>query len=670
MALVKTQYHFQSMDRNISFKFEIPENVTDSVIRERFYSKIHSKSENLVMALCEPGDGKPSANKAARDLKLRKMPLLWRLPHWMITNRNSLDLPHHTNGQFIRAVDFPLEKLARKITIYCYPQNTTSGNYIRTICQTLPALREKEITFKDIPPSDDRMIELYLEKDAYQIHFTPWHQVDSDRYLAIAELPGPHFDITALLMPEEWSTDQRSVDNIYNSILLQLNSILISLADTQGERREIENYINSSFNDVTALFSNPKLPKLRNIAEFISSYIKRGCYFPYLVVEKALRSELSRMIRKQLDIVRDSAAAGIEYELSLLLGSRTDWLDLSFKERAEIQTTWHQVNKTEEESSSGNQTERVRLSHKLTHRHNKENDHSFDSFINSIKVQTENGANPMALIRLNNRSRSLICSSTTDKSEMPPNECKGGIVELPGDWSVYEKTPCFTCTVCGFPGALLIAGATRLAGPILKKLNHSATESENKDGGNIGAQAKIVSPIKYQSAEYGDKAYNPSFGTILCWENIQEVFHIFRDELREPDKTMPHPCYLLLATNWNWKDTGEILLAIFWRGTTEKRMSGSGSSSGLGDATNRLSYWAESQTKAGRPVSWCGFWHADESKTEWTRLFPKTLVPISDEGESFNPSKLNIWGKAKEIIDEGKYVFAYVAVFECPAIGK
>jgi hypothetical protein len=661
MALVNTQSHFHSLNRNISFQFEIPEAVTDQVIRAQFYRKVKEGSGSLVMALCEPGDTKPGADKFDPGLSVRKMPLLWRLPHWVITSRDSLNDFQERDAGFVKTIDFRLKELPDKLAIYCYPQNTTSGNYVRTIFQTLPTLSRKDVAFKDITPSRDRMVALHMEKGAYQVSFTPWHQIDSARYVGIAELPGPHSDITALLIPEEWPDDQQSVNNIYTRILLQLNSVLIALADTHGDQDEIESYVEDSFSKVRALFPGRDLPTIKNLAEFLSIYIKRGCYFPYLVFEKALRSELSLMIKNQLDIARDRAADGIQYELSLLLGSRKDWSELSFKERVEIQTTWHQINRTRGAQSPEDDAEKLKLWERLIHPCNDEQKHGFDNFISSIKVQTESNANPMALIRLNGRNRPLICLSKPDSDRMPYQDCKGAILELPASANVPEKMPCFTCTICGLAGALLIAGATRLAEPILKKLRPATTETENNYGPTTEAVAKGVSPVKYQSAQLNNGDYRHSFGTILCWEDIQRVFYIFREELREPDKTMPHPCYILLASDWNWEDEGHILLSILWRGSTEEKMAGSGATSGL-------SQWAASQTKAGRPVAWCGFWRDDESK-EWTKAFPTTPETSSCQDTFTNPSSLKLWHKAQEIITEGKYNFAYVAVFKCPAIG-
>lgn len=655
MALVKTHHLFKSKNRNIVFRFEIPEPVTDQIIRERFYRNIKIGGDHLVMALCEPGDTKPGANPSEPGMNVRKMPLLWRLPHWVITHRDSLPELKDFYSHRVKSIDLPLKDLPNPVTIYCFPQDTTSGDYVRTIRQSLPALRDKDVTFKDILPGRDRLATLNLEEGAYQISFTPWHQVDSERYVAISELPGPHFDITALLIPAEWSTDQQVMANIYNAILLQLNHILISLADTQGDRGEIERYIKGSFKEVLDLFPSHHLPPPSNLAEFLSIYIKRGCYFPYLVFEKALQSELSLMIRNQLNRASKIAAEGIQHEMSLLLGSRIDWSDLSFKERIEIQTTWHQAYRTSDDLLS-EQFSREMLYEKLLHPDKDEQDNGYTNFLSSIKVQTSNDANPLALIRLNNRDRLLICSSQGDDGRMPYEDCRNATLGYDTAGEVYEKSPCFTCTVGGVAGSLVVAGATRLIGPILKRVASAKAEG----GNDAGAQTAGLPLIKVQAVRVDQDGSHPAIGTILCWQDIQEVFSIFCSELREPDIN-PYPCYILLASDWHWQAEGHILLGILWRGSTKEGMTGAGR------ATRKLEDWASSQNQAERPVSWCGFWNKDPEET-WTKVFPKLLAEGKAESSPALPAHLKIWLPFREAIAEGNYNFAYLAVFDCPAV--
>lgn len=657
MALVKTQHLFHSKNRHLAFQFEIPEMVTDQLIREAFYRKVKAGGDNLVMALCEPGETKSGRGQSELGVSVRKMPLLWRLPHWVITHRDSLPALKDFHDRGLKALDLPLEDLPEKLTIYCYPQDTTSGNYVRTIYQSLPALRDKAVTFKDILPDKDRIATLHMDQGAYQISFTPWHQTDSTRYVAIAELPGPHFDITALLIPEEWSADQQVVANIYNVILLQLNHILISLADTQGDRGEIERYIRGSFSEVIALFPTAKLPPSASLAEFLSIYIKRGCYFPYLVFEKALQSELSLMIRNQLSRASKVAAEGIQHEMSLLLGSRKDWSELSFKERIEIQTTWHQAYRTQDDLFSEPQPAE-KLYEKLLHADQNELKNGFTNFLSSIKVQTGSDANPLALIRLNNRDRSLICSNLLSDRRMPYEDCRNATGAYSPDGEIYERVPCFTCTVGGVAGSMVIAGATRLVLSISRKLAPARAEA----GGEGGKPATSGPWVKIRAVRVDHNGTHPAIGTILCWQDIQEVFSIFCQELREPDPN-PYPCYIVLASDWHWSEPGHILLTILWRGSTKEGMTGSGG------ATKKLDQWARSQGQSQRPVSWCGFWHKGQTET-WTPVFaepPATGASPSQTAPRL-PCDLKAWEPVWAAIEEGNYNFAYVAVFDCPAV--
>jgi hypothetical protein len=648
---------------NVRFRLEVPEGiVTDDVIRRSFFRKLSDRKNkshadhDLFFALCEPGEARPSDG-----IKIRKMPLLWRQPHWLIANRDSVvglmtdDRKSYTES--VKLLQLPFEEFPENSVVWCYPMNTTSGDFARTVFRGLPALRKKNVIFKDLDSKDEIETLLTNARDdrassgagerTFLFSFTPYHQqVRSDRVIAIAEFAGPSRDITALLMPDETTSSNRSsTDELYQIISLHLKQILGSLADTQGNYGEIEQYLKTLHRSIDMIIEGKDFPNLYDLAGYMSEYVKHGCYFPYRIIDAAIGTEISRLVEKRLDDAKQKAVEDIQHDLDLFLESKRDWSKLSFHERAMVQTTWGP-------KEEGFGQEEQPLWERLIHPTSKDKETGYENWLRLIRVHTDSDTEHVPLVSLNALERQLVCSNNPDavvdhQADAGVSfECRGTLGKINQGQASGEKKPCFLCNVCGLPGAMLIAGALTLAEPVLKMRSITS-------GSDPKAIANPAAPVEYCAFHLRDPEDRHSFGTLLCWDDISEMFHIFREELRVPDvKSSRPPVYIIMGSDWDDEGNGNILLSIFWRGGIESHTSGRG-------AKNRLEMWAKEHSKAGRPLSNVSFWF-NEPDEHFVEIYtPK----VNRRGRSI--SEMQLWEIAKSQVQLGSYTFAYVAVFDC-----
>jgi len=407
---------------------------------------------------------------------------------------------------------------------------------------------------------------------------------------------------------------------------------------------------------------------VEKLSLFLTEYVKRGCYFPFSVIEAALGSELSYLIEDEVENFKQEIVKATRRSMErLLLGFKRDWSELSFQERATAQLTWE---------PKGDHGDLRHLHQYLAHLHLDPRAHEDGrkALFRMIDVRTKEEEDPQPLFRFNEYERKPFCGEADHASD------EGGEVAIFGDCSgvadvvtsrdaEHEFNPCFACLVSGLPGAVLISGARVLARRLLEK-----TPAARRPAARDGEPTPLVGYRARELDRVPDDTH--TFGTLLCWGDVEGFFETFCREMRAPDMEATHPpCSVCMVSKYWSEAEGRVLLAIFWRGGSDDGTSGTGAKLGL------LS-WAAEQNAAGRKVSSIKFWFKQpDGQEELQPIYPATQRAVGDEsGDSsavkspasgvWDSGAERLWDIARAKSDAGGYHFAYVAVFDCSVAAR
>jgi hypothetical protein len=677
LAMEKTE----RMVNGLRFVRDMPSAPSDEKIRKSLAKTVQRRerdggsSENFTMALCEPGRERDGSDRQLRGLKIRKLPLVWRQPHWVITHRKNIpELAEYRTdlSAKLKFYEMPLDTLPRGATIYCYPRKTTSGDYVRAYFQKIEMRSKRVFKLRNANVHNERSV-WSKEGNNYLVSFTPWHQFDQ-RLAAISELPGAVRDISALLIPEQQIGHAHiQVGQLYHKLSTNLKQILASLDDTQGDPRYIKAYVEKYHQRVCTFLKLDKEAMTPDqlevdmdwrdsnmMTKFLTEYIKRGCYFPYQVIEEAFGSELSYLLEDEAAKYHDRLVEGTKDGLNRLFGFKRDWSELNFAERISAHVRW-------EPKSPDNPGGDPRTLHEyLTHIHQeksaKTNDPQFA--FEMINVQTGEDEDAVALTRFNGRDRLFFCAERgTNNGGERRRDIFGHCSAVSGEITAQQAqeqaqnpfNPCLACVVSGLPGAVLRGGAKMLAEEMLTAYPAVAAQASEPSAPSLAAyQGVLKSNITDPSRP---------FSTLLCWPDVEPVFKTFCSEMRKPDINGKHPpCRVVMVSDDQFVEEGHhhTLLAVLWRGGTEKGKTGVG-------ARGKLLSWARELNKDGKEVGLVSFWVRKIGDVVDDNGNLEYVYQKNSDFDSLGSYPMDeLWRIAREIAKEGEYNFAYVTVFNYP----
>ncbi len=625
LALVRTERQFNN---KVKFQLESlnAEILTDDLIRNEFYSR--AEKGDAVLALCEPGPERTLIIDRAMDgggtlrrdpVMIRRLPVVWRQPHWLLWRGNSRTPP-----------------VGHKV--WAYPAKTTSGDFVRTIFQSLPLLRSNQAYFHALAQEMDEQLQrvetLAPESDVVA-SFTPWHEFlnDSSKEGGNHEirgwtLPGPSRDVTSLLVPDitaEWT--RKGGVSVIEAVGRHLKNVLNELSDTHGDNDLMYQFLTDNVPNVKLfLGQNESAAGVDYLGiDFLRSvlciYVRHGCYFPYRSVDSAISSEVQKRIRDRLDGLKELALTGIQTDLNEFLGSSSEWHTLSFDERAQA---WHTATPIDLHG-------RHYLWERLTHFTQDEIQNGIENTIRTISIRTSHSPTRISLINLGPKLP-LECSILSGNDHQHRlAQCLDNYSPVPflvdPNHATINAYDCLACVVSGVPRSLLRPAALRLANA-------------------------LNTPIGYYWAKDNITLFDVPCPVSV--EDVRGVIDVFIDERRNLPTNLEKPaCEVVLFNGFNGRKAsngGPILFGLFWRGSTE---AGRGS----GSAQMRLRYWADKQRSLGHHFEWLGFWFRDRKDLEI-----QTDRPSPSSNHEFIEATAVSEPARKYFVDNG-FQFAYIVVF-------
>jgi hypothetical protein len=392
------------------------------------------------------------------------------------------------------------------------------------------------------------------------------------------------------------------------------------------------------------------------LTKFLTEYVKRGCYFPYQVIEDAFGSELSYLLEDEAEHYKDQLVKGTREGLSRLFGFKQDWSELSFDERLSAHIRWEP--KSLDEPSGDPRTLYGYLSHLPQEKSAKE--FSRRSAFGMIKVRKDEAGDAVPLTRFNGMDRNFFCADSAAHAGGARRQIFGSCSLNSGTFTAQQVkdhknepfNPCLACVSGGLPGAVLRGGAKKLAEEMLARYPPPTGRPDEP-------LAEYWATLA--AAENGPRKFN----TLLCWWDVERLFGIFCEEMRRPHFNGTHaPCLVVMVGDEQFERPGEhhVLLAIFWRGDTEEEgRTGAG-------ARGNLNSWARTQKNAGRTVRFVRLWFA--SKDDIQDDTSDAVYPYHGKTLGADPFLVTgvkqLWDTARERAKEGGYSFAYVTVFDYP----
>tara|TARA_R110002049_G_scaffold124814_3_gene280369 strand:- start:15191 stop:17251 length:2061 start_codon:yes stop_codon:yes gene_type:complete len=641
--------------KNLTFVLEIIKNKpTDQKIREYFkrYQKDHP-----AIALCEP----PGLSDHLHDIELRKVPLVMRMPHWLIRSISSVtkDADQQTvitnlaRDFNFAAIPFKIDDLRRfykdeendgKSTIYGFPKNTTSGDYTRKLVRWFERIGFPNFSTVDVSDLGGeaelvRDINTLAEEEAL-ISYTPWHIVHN-HVVAVAEYPGPLRDITALLVPESFSRtephDRQKVKDIYydtnviyREVHHQLNQALNELLETEGfdtlMRDLVEkNWVPKVKESKIASLDTFKIPNTW-LALFLAHYVRRSCYFPYRFVLDSMGREIDRTVRFELINMQERTSEMVSRRLRNLFGSQQKWEQLSFNERMRCQNIWKST--TKEIAASTILSDRLKhIRDNISQKENKENN-EFQYLVGEIRLDGQRGYKELKLIDLFDKEGLDLYCSIDDNQGKKTSSC--------------PNQDCMICRLSGFPKRLLSEATTSLQESIL-----SMNKFDTKNSPTL--------------CDNWTDNYSPS---LLCWEDVTGMVNVFKEELRNVDENENQAPCRVIHKRIDDRLNGNVLVGIFWRGSTEAH-------NGRGNASTRLIDWCIQRREMGNGPDWIGFGTTDPviiarvekdcliKHRDWNLL---TIEKDDDWGNKTQCEELK--SIFQSVRDTEQYKFAYLAYYD------
>jgi hypothetical protein len=622
LALARTQKQFDS-----TIKFQLDEasesNVTDQSIREQFYAA--AGRQEAVIALCEPWEayipdrwlnttnkqlnrGKTTVLRP-KSIRIRRVPAIWRLPHWLLYSG--------TSGPMVPS----LSDTKQSVTIWTYPEKTTSGEFIRTAVRGLPMFRGFKINFKMLSQDvieEGSHVQSIASGDDVVATFTPWQVASgvSSLHLVSRPLPGPSRGVTALLLPDldsEWITI--GSQTIADYIARHLKIVFSELSDTHGDAFLIDEFFNRNNNfDLTRKFlhfsrasaaADPRWLTPSFLGPLLGEYIRLGCYFPYRTLDAAITAEIQKRIDRTIEELKEAALTSIQAQIAEFFGGSMSWSKLSFRDRLNV---WANASPLERPGQT--------LHEYLTHPQESRQTFGGESFLRAVFVSPNDDVGRISLLSLIPHLP-LECSRKGELQDHDEriNKCKllSGTAKV-GQHEYYER-PCVSCVVGGLPRSFLRPAAERLAEGLKIQIEFDAVTA---------AEVSFGAPC------------------LLCYEDIENLIELFIRERRAPRGGAKPACKLVLYNGVNptrMDEGGLILFAIWWRGNVEKH-------SGIGGAKSALRSWRD----LASDVVWVGFWSA--AKPE----------PLDNDFDA-TIEQSAVFRQAFLDFKSQKYIFGYVAVF-------
>lgn len=475
----------------VRFRFTHPAGqITDKIIRERLGKYLKAHPRRFAMALCEPGP-----IEGFDDHQFSRIPLIWRMPHWLVTTDTKAPIK----------------------TLYCYPAQTTSGDYARTLANA-GLIGEKKPRTEDLLSQNLSFLRR-MSGSAAALTFTPSHLWESS-LRAVRQFPGPNRDITALVIPNSGIAHNSAPgmhglrERVRDTIRGRFQEILQEFGTTHGDDGRVTEYV-AACKLPPAFYGGHEYPSpKKDLGTALAEYIRQGCYFPSKVVGSALTGELRRIADEVLTGAKTDAFASSSSKLSALLSSGHDWSQLSFQERLAVWAT----------GTDGHHRLHVRITHAPT-------EDELLRILTKQRVNPSASATPITVSSLNAADRRLFCPTA-----LPLCLHK----ERTGKSQRAEADPCFTCTIAGQAMPVLRSAA----GAIAPKLGPKQ---------KVGFTVCQPSPLQ----------------SLLCWEDVKDLVDLFRSEIREDKSGV---CHITLCQPHGG---GIVSFSILWNGSTQPK-SGDG----------------------------------------------------------------------------------------------
>jgi hypothetical protein len=439
---------------NLTFRLKHPEDpITDEAIRAALGAALKNRGETAI-ALCEPGP--------VSDLPLSRIPIIWRMPHWLIT----------------------AHPVARLGTLWCYPEKTTSGDYARKLIGAGLIHAEETSAFQY---QNSLLLDDGDTKAAGTLTFTPIHLWNPGLHFRL--FPGPERDITALIIPRAGLPPE--CENLADAIRTNFQRVLQGLGTTHGDVQLVRTFIRDYQPQVEKFYASTEYPSPPDhLSMALAEYICHGCYFPYSVVRSALDGELRSIANEALSLARETAQQRISENVTKLLGAGRDWSALSFPEREFVWT-------------SGKDRHGNGLNVRVTHEQN------LQPILSGTPVSLSPCDLKISVSSLNLKARPLLCVAEGNKrclNWIPSNKLKPD-----GD----DDDPCFRCTIGGVVMPILRSAAkkieTALGGSV-----HYGTCITGKDPQSILCWDDIADLVDLYCQEGKSKASGHEHYVTLC----------------------------------------------------------------------------------------------------------------------------------------------------------
>lgn len=489
---------------NVAFCLNQPADpITDETIRAALGVAIKERGETA-MALCEPGP--------VSDLPLSRIPVIWRMPHWLITA-------------------YPATLLD---TLLCYPEKTTSGDYARKLIGAGLIEATEVSALQDQKPSSVGNAEC---RAVGSLTFTPSHLWNPGLHFRL--FPGPERDITALIIPRTGLPPQ--CENLGDAIRTNFQRVLQGLGTTHGDVQLVKTFIRDYQRDVEKFYASTEYPSPPDqLSMAVAEYVCHGCYFPYSVVRSALDGELRSIASDALSFARETAQQRISENVTKLLGAGRDWSALSFPER---ECVW-----TSGKDSYGNG-----LNVRVTHEQN------LQPILSGTPVSLSPSDLKISVSSLNLKARPLLCVAEGDR------RCLNWIPSSKLKPDKDDNDPCFRCTIGGVVMPILRSAAkkieTSLGGSV-----HYGTCITGKDPQSILCWEDIADLVDLYCQEGKSKASGHDYYVTLCRVGESAVsFSILWTGVPEPSGRPGNATRTIRSWASSHAHANRGVLAGFWR---------------------------------------------------------------------------------------------------------
>jgi hypothetical protein len=327
---------------------------TDRSVYEACKTAAANQRKGLTMYLADP-----TQIPLAEQNDWFIIPVLWRLPHWLICNQthlksNGMDeksrIKISDSGQFEQC-----QLNGQKILIF--PADSTSGK----VARGLMGLEEDNFTseYATVESIYEQLMKNEGGNHNLTLTFTPLHRVFPGKFHHLARFVGKLDPVTSLCIYRKGleTKELAYAMNCEKRIRLALMDIISAMYLTQGVPDAISKLVQpESGQDIFSSLCCPEAPKNSNsfitlmlendtnqidvpqadlrLSRALSSYIVHTAYFPYHVITKTFINLISDTVRQGLLNFNDIVNSGITDLLHTELNSKK-WMDYSIGQRYE-----------------------------------------------------------------------------------------------------------------------------------------------------------------------------------------------------------------------------------------------------------------------------------------------------------------------------------------------